>query len=208
MLRIFGRNKKRAAHLAVVEKEKARRFRRRILGLPVIGWIILGVSGAALAIVGLMVILGTSGSITASEDKINMTYKTAMPIVVEEVGLPDFGCAASYVDDENLNITISDASPGDQCHIVVAVQNTGPATARLNGFELASPGFAGFITASVDDCGRTVTSALPNSGNDVGFWIEIGAVTSAQVFSFNPVADGLDWRANPYYVAGECTVHV
>lgn len=189
------------------EVENTSRLKRKWLGIPVIGWIVLALGGVAAAVVGLLVILGTSGSITAAEDKINMTYKTGMGIVVEEVGLPEFGCTANYVNNENLNITITEASPGDECHIVVNVQNSGPATARLNGFELASPGFAGFITASVDDCGRSVTSALPNSGNDLGFWIEIGAVTSAQTFTFNPTVDGLDWRANPYYVAGECVAH-
>jgi hypothetical protein len=160
-------------------------------------------AGTALAVVGLIVNLGTSGSITAAEDKIDVTYNQASQILATPTGGPGFTCTAQIVSTTELRITLGEVAEGDICNIGnFQVKNNGPADARLNGFRLTSADFAGGeIVATVNACGATA----PAGGQvDVGFRITIGDVSSGQSFNFNPAQDGLEWRAAPHYVAAEC----
>ena len=201
------------------QHRKPPRWRRKILGLPVFGWLI-GLTGTALAaVIGYLVLMGVSGTFEPSAE-ILVYYEVAGPISAEpRVGSPT--CTATFVSEDEVQFGATAVMPGDVCRYTVtfdtdlAVPST-YAVARLNGFNLDSPDFAGGgITARLDNssfgglnsCGK---SMLPGEAQvfrraTVNVDILFNTVSSSDTFTLNPALDGFDWRAESLYVPSECT---
>ena len=76
------------------------RWRRKILGIPVFGWLI-GLTGTALAaVIGYLVLMGVSGTFEPSAE-ILVYYEAAGPISAEpRVGSPT--CTATFVSEDEV----------------------------------------------------------------------------------------------------------
>lgn len=179
----------------VEAKHRASRWRRRFLGLPVAVWL-LGLAGTALAVAGFLVLLGTSGSVTAGQ-AIDVSYKqTGGFSVVDQAGAE---CTVQRQSNAEIRITAANAYPGGHCTFSVRVENGGQAAARLQAFRLNSPA----VEAAVQTCGQTL--AAMNGDADVRFTLTFtDDLQAGQQVTFNPASDGLEWVAANLYNAADC----
>lgn len=174
------------------------RWRRRVLGLPVVAWLI-GIAGTALAVVGFIVVLGTAGSVT-SAPPIDISYATNVNGSII-AGTPV--CGGVRNSASQITLTITNAQPGDVCRYNVQVTTTAAsAPARWQGFKLGSPGGT-HLTRTNTGCGMTIA---PGSTDIVSFDLAVkptfppgGSIT------FDPLLDGLEFRTASQYVAAVCT---
>jgi hypothetical protein len=170
------------------------RWRRRILGIPVVGWLI-GLGGTALAIAGFIVLLGASGSITAG-DEINVSYRqSGLFEVTAETGAD---CSVVRIGPGEIQITATNVYPVGSCTFNVAVENGGAADARLQRLVVGPAALDG----TVGTCGQTV--AAVNGQAQVSFTLTFPGVTAGQNIALNPAQNGLEWVAAPLYNAGQC----
>lgn len=172
---------------------RASRLRRKILGLPVVGWLFV-LGGTALAVVGFIVLLGTSGEISA-QPGLNIEYVAVDPDQTMRVAGDTGTCEIVFNSPTDVGLGIGGATPGTACQFRVQVRNLGPADAVLDGFTLGSPGFEG-IRATVAQCGLVVPGdGTPTSFN---FTVWVDDIAPSQVLNFDPAVDGLLW-ATPQF---------
>lgn len=190
-----------------VTAEGRSRWRRKIAGVPVVGWII-GASGTALAIVGFLVFVGASGSVTSAAG-IDVYAFAGSGSSTVLAGSPT--CSTSVVGDGEVALTFADAYPGDSCSFTVSFANKSQdAAARLQDFALSSVDFAGGdIEADLGAaCGTTINAAasqdLP-AGVLKAVTVTLTAsasLTPGQTFTFDPLNDGWEWVVDSLYDAG------
>jgi hypothetical protein len=189
--------RRRGAHIALRTPVSGRKWRRRVLGLPVTGWLI-GIAGTALAVAGFMVLLNVTGTVSA-DDGIDVAYLTVSP-GNEGTGAT---CGGSVVSPDTVNITMGSLSgQSEVCKYILEIENTGAEDARLQAFQLTSADFVGGeIVPSVEVCGATIPAGTVGT---VAVFLEAGAVTPGQTFDFVPGEDGLLWTIASQYVPASC----
>lgn len=179
------------------------RWRRKILGLPVVVWL-MGLAGVAVAVAGFLVLLNVSGTVTA--DAGLDIYYTGTGVGPSNEGTGST-CGGSVLGPDEINLTMGSLSgESEVCKFVLNFQNDGGADAWLQSFDLTSGDFAGGeIVASVETCGYVV----PGGGGvgTVAVFLDAGSVLPGQTFTFVPGEDGLVWTIPSQYNAGACAEH-
>ena len=174
------------------------KFKRKIFGIPVVGWLV-GIALPAAAIVGFLVLLGASGTISPASS-IDVEFSTASPTGAPVAGDPI--CSITNPSQTTTAPVVNNATPGAACEFKVRVVNQGPAIARLEGFKLESAGFAsGDIRATVAQCGQSIA---PDISADVIFTIWVDDIDPAGGFQFDPALDGLEFATDALYTGSEC----
>lgn len=185
-----------------VSRWESSRWRRKVLGVPIVGWV-LGVATTALAVVGFVVLLGTSGNV-GSAGAIDVYYASGGDPQATPVAGALTTCQAARIDEANMELSFNGALPGSACEFSVWINNRASASsaARLQGFNLDSPAFAsGDIRATVAECGQTIP--VDAQGN-VTFTIWVDGLEPGSNLLFNPSLDGLEWVAEALYDPADC----
>lgn len=172
---------------------------RRVAGLPVVAWWTIGVAGAAWA--AWLVLLGVSGSVRTTT--MSVVYGTANTNATPAGGGT---CTASRVSDTNVALTWTEAVEGSTCKLTVSAVNMGTTPVRLQGFELASAGFAGgAVTASVGTfCGLSLAGGQAVSAIDA--WLTVTAASSpGTTLTFDPTLDGFLWVPATRFDSAACS---
>lgn len=120
--------------------------RRAFLGLPLAVWFLVVATGTALAVVGFVVLLGASGTLSAAGG-IDVVYSTNPAHTQVDATMAKGTCAASTTSEE-LTVTMTDMLPGDTCEVRVGVINNGDVPASVQRFDVKFPG--GGVRASLD----------------------------------------------------------
>lgn len=175
------------------------KWKRKILGIPIIGWIV-GISTTALAVVGFTILFGATGTVSSAP---GIELEVATASAIQHTG--DATCTASPNGTSGVNISMSDAEPGDRCQVNITVNNPGSADAQLQSFDLVSGDFSGGeITAGVVNCGGNTATAGGGSGTIAAILTAESTLGAAQTFTFDANQDGFFFVPNTEYVPGNC----
>jgi hypothetical protein len=183
--------------------EKPSRWRRKVLGLPVVVWL-WGIAGTALAVAGFAIILSVNGSLTAANGvDVRYTIHTS-DVGTAVVGTPT--CTVGTRTASSATLTMGNAKPGDVCRFRLEMTNVGTSDARLNGFNLGATHFAATVNTGSDfECGHTLTTSGAGMIGFADVRIEaLPTLTPGATYTFVPATDGFDWRIPSMYVAAEC----
>lgn len=150
--------------------------RRRLIGLPIFGWLTIA-GGVAMA--AFLWTLFVTGSWTVANGQV--AYQTTIAPVTSG------GCAATYTDPYHLDITWS-PFPGDAC-VIDTVQREDGNTVTMQLVDFDTP--AG-VNVTALDCGAQITSAAGNQrGVSVTLQVDAGS-TAGEVIALGTTT-GFIW---------------
>jgi len=181
------------------------RWRRRIVGVPVVAWL-LGLTVTAAAVVGFFVVLQTQGTQMAAAG-INVRWAE-----------PDFGattaeatagepvCTYIYSGQNDVTMDATNIAPGWACTYYPKVLNPGTTgTAALQGFTLGDTELAatGTVVTLDSDCGLTLG---PGESAVISVTFSYGTgLTAGTSYSMALAENGLDVVMAADYNPGACS---
>jgi hypothetical protein len=107
--------------------------KRSFLGIPLIGWLVLAVTGAAFAAAVFFFTFGVTGTVSVSGDTIESSEFT---LVSASATGP---CDITLSGGTGVDIQATGLVPGDSCEFTVGVANSGTDVAAFQGFNTQIP---------------------------------------------------------------------
>lgn len=188
-------------------------LRRKFLGVPLIGWALLVMSGTAIAAAVFWVTLDATGTFSVSGDTIDDGALT----FVAGSEYSEGPCSIAVIDPTTIDIQATGLAPNDQCVLEVNVANADASAAALQGFSLSEsfpqdgsvPGPMLGWDHDVNGvpqsgyCGTEIPGGSP--GTTIGMVIHVDAVTVVPGESYSLVAgDGFNFVPFAQYNGSQC----
>jgi len=157
--------------------------RRSFLGIPIFGWALFVVAGAAIAAVYYLT-LGVTGTVSfgVGLDEGSLYYESEPSVVAGS------HCSASLVDGDLAITGLDGLYPNDFCEIHVVIGNSGSVAAQFQNFESTNApdgaamfgamwGDDGFGNPDVSFCGATIPANDGTSDGtfEIGFRMDVPA---------------------------------
>jgi hypothetical protein len=189
-------NTKKGRHRAPTTNNSSK-ARRRLAGIPILGWFTF--AGAGVALAAWLILTGISGTVTTAN--IDVDYAANSGPVTVAAG----NCTASYVGADEIALGWVTPIGGDSCTLSLEFAGNGntvpvrPQDVTLPTGIIGNMGTACSTTDSVIPAGFTGTVFVPLT-------IEIDAATTnpGDVFTFSALTDGIEWVAETSFVPGNC----